>query len=204
MGLDAMEIDFDVTSPKTLHNPYIVTMTKFHPAGSKPGLVKSLIYAQSLNPIDSRHSRVHFTETGFPFNYELVDFQLHIYDRGIEVATNLATDRVDLTRDEAFEYVKSEYIGAHRGANLPAVAVMGNLPADLPVKLNAGKYDKAFYVSVSKDGLATGAFADSGCRDRIADDYLDSVLSRIRFKPALADGKPVDAVAQLNLNKLTI
>jgi hypothetical protein len=203
-GFDAMEIDFDITSPKPLHNPYVVTMTRFHPAGSKQGFIQNLVYAQALNPIDAHHSRVHFVEDGFPFNYELIDFQLHIYDRGVEVATNLAADRVELTRDEAFEYIKSEYIGAHKGATLPAVAVMGNLPADLPTKLNAGKYDHPIFVSVSKDGLATGAFVDSSCQERIDDTYLDSVIGRIRFKPALTNGSPVAGVATLNLNKLTI
>jgi hypothetical protein len=203
-GLDAMEIEFSISSPKPLHHPYVVTMTRFHAKGTKPGMVQNLIYARALDPIYTQISHVHFTEEGFPFNYELIDFQIHIYDRGIEVATNLAEDRVELTRDEAFEYVKSEYIGAHKGATLPAVAVMGNLPSDLPAKLNAGKYDKAFYVTVSKDGLATGAFVDAACREKIDDPYLDSVIGRIRFKPALADGRPVQGVSPLNLNKLTI
>jgi hypothetical protein len=166
--------------------------------------VQNLVYAKALNPIYSQISHVHFTEEGFPFNYELIDFQIHIYDQGLEVATNLAQDRVELTRDEAFEYVKSEYVGAHKGATLPAVAVMGNLPSDLPTKLNAGKYDKPIYVSVSKDGLATGAYTDPICRDKIDDPYLNSVIGRIRFKPALSSGKPVDGVTALDLNKLTI
>jgi hypothetical protein len=203
-GFDAMDIEFSISSPKPLHHPYVVTMTRFHAKGSKPGLVQNLVYAKALDPIYSQLSHVHFSEEGFPFNYDLIDFQIHIYDRGQEVATNLAQDRVELTRDEAFEYIMSEYIGAHRGATLPAVAVMGNLPADLPAKLNAGKYDQPFFVQVSKDGLATAAFADAECRKRIEDPYLDSVLGRIRFKPALANGRPVDGVTALDLNKLTI
>jgi hypothetical protein len=203
-GYDAMDIEFSISSSKPLHHPYVVTMTRFHAKGSKPGLVQNLVYAKALNPIYSQISHVHFSEDGFPFNYELIDFQLHIYDQGIEVATNLAVDRVELTRDEAFDYVKSEYIGAHKGATLPAVAVMGSLPSDLPTKLNSGKYDRVFYVSVSKDGLAKGAFADAACSERIEDPYLESVIDRIRFKPALADGRPVEGVSPLNLNKLTI
>jgi hypothetical protein len=203
-GLDAMDIEFSISSPKPLHHPYVVTMTRFHAKGSKPGLVQNLIYARALNPITTQISHVQFSEDGFPFNYELIDFQLHIYDQGIEVATNLAEDRVELTRDEAFEYVKSEYIGAHKGATLPAVAVMGSLPSDLPTKLNSGKYDKAFYVKVTSEGLARGAFADADCSEKIDDPYLESVIERIRFKPALTGGRPVDGVSELNLNKLTI
>jgi hypothetical protein len=203
-GLDAMDVEFDIRSAKPLHNPYVVTMTRFHASGSKPGMVQNMVYAKSLNPIDEHLSHVHFVEDGFPFDYELIDFQIHIYNRGEEIATNIAADRVELTRDEAFEYVKMEYVGSHRRDTLPAVPAMARLPADLPAKLALGKYGAAFYVRVSKDGLADKAFADSACAHRIDDPYLDSVVKRVRFKPALDEGKPVDGVATLNLRQLAI
>jgi hypothetical protein len=203
-GFDAMDIEFSISSPKPLYHPYVVTMTRFHAKNSKPGLVQNLVFAKSLDPIHSQISHVHFSEEGFPFNYELIDFQIHIYDGGKEVATNLAQDRVELTRDEAFEYVKSEYVGAHPHATLPPVAVMGSLPSDLPAKLNSGKYDATFYVKVNKQGLAAQAFGDEACTKPIDDPYLDTVVNRVRFKPALVDGRPVDGISALNLNKLTI
>jgi hypothetical protein len=203
-GMDAMDVEFDIRSAKPLHNPYVVTMTKFKTPNSRAGMVQNLIFAQSLHPIDEHISHVHFTEEGFPFNYELVDFQLHIYDRGEEVATNIAADRVELTRDEAFEYVKMEYIGAHLKDTLPAMPAMAKLPADLPSRLAQGKYANAFYVKVSKDGFADEAFSDPACTRRIDDPYLDSVVKRVRFKPALNGGKPVDGVASLQLGKLPI
>jgi hypothetical protein len=204
MGLDAMDVEFEISSPKPINNPYVVTITRFHPSGSKPGLVQNLVYAKSIDPIDSRVSHVHFVEDGFPFNYELVGFQLHLYDHGVEIATNIAADRVELTRKEAFDYIKLEYFSTHRGVTLPAVPVMGNLPADLPARLAAGKYRDTYYVKVSHEGLPAEAFLDPACTRKIEDPYLQSVVSRLRFKPALSEGRPVDAVAPLNLNKLTI
>ncbi len=203
-GLDAMDVEFDIRSAKPLHNPYVVTMTRFRTAGGKAGMVQNLVYAKSINPIDEHLSHVHFVEEGFPFNYELVDFQLHVYNRGEEIATNIAADRVELTRDEAFEYVKMEYIGSHLKDTLPAAPAMARLPADLPSKLAEGKYATAFYVRVSKDGFADEAFSDPACTRRIDDDYLDSVVKRVRFKPALNNGKPVDGVATLKLGQLAI
>jgi hypothetical protein len=203
-GLDAMDVDFEIRAPKPLHNPYVVTMTRFHPFGSKPGTVQNLIYARALHPVDEHLSHVHFVEEGFPFNYELVDFQLHIYNQGEEIATNIAADRVELTRDEAFEYVKMEYLGAHPKDTMPAVAAMAKLPADLPDKLAQGKYASPFYVKVSSDGLAYGAYSDPACTKTIDDPYLDSVVKRVRFKPALKLGRPVSGVATLNLGKLAI
>jgi len=82
--------------------------------------------------------------------------------------------------------------------------VMGDLPPDLGSQIAAGKYTDSIYVKVSKDGLADTAFADSRCSKRIEDPYLDSVVKGIRFKPALAEGVPVEGVAELNLSRLRI
>jgi hypothetical protein len=203
-GLDAMDVEFDIRSSKVLQNPYVVTMTRFRTPTGKPGMVQNMVYAQSLHPIDEHLSHVHFVEEGFPFGYELLDFQLHIYDRGVEIASNIAANRVELTREEAFEYVKMEYIGSHLKDTLPAVPAMGKLPADLPSILATGKYAWPFYVRVSPDGLADKAFSDAACTREVGDAFLDSVVGRIRFKPALDHGKPVDGVASLNLSKLAI
>jgi hypothetical protein len=203
-GLDALEVEFDITAPKPLYNPYVVTIARYHTPGAKPDEIQSLVYARALDPIDKRLYHVQFSEDGFPFNYELKDFQLHIYNRGLEVATNISPNRVELTRDEAFEYVKMEYLGSHRGSTLPAVPAMGQLPADLPTRLAAGKYAETFYVRVSKDGVPGDVFADAACTKKVDDPYLVTLLGRVRFKPALAEGKPIEAVAPLNLNKLTI
>lgn len=203
-GVDAMEVDFNISAANPLHEPYIVTITKFHARGTQPGLVQNLVYAKALDPIYKQFSHIHFTEGGFPLDFELVDFRVHLYDRGIEVPTNLSPDRVEMTREEAFQYVKAEYISAHRGATRPPVPAMGKLPAQLPAKLAAGNYGDTFYVKVSKDGLAEESFADMGCSKRIDDPFLDEVVKGLRFKPALDQGKPVEGVSALNLSKLTI
>jgi hypothetical protein len=179
-------------------------MTRFRTQNAKPGMVQSLVYAESMHPVDEHLTHVHLTENGFPFGYEVVDFQLHIYNKGEEVATNIASDRVELTREEAFEYVKMEYIGAHLKDTLPPAPVMARLPADLPARLAQGKYAEAIYVKVSKEGLANEAYADAACTRRIDDPYLDTVVRRVRFKPALNAGKPVDGVTALTLSKLAI
>jgi len=203
-GFDGVDVEFEISSPRPLHNPYVVTMTKFHPAGTKEGTVQNLVYAKSLDPIDSHPTRVHFVEGGFPFNFDLIDFQLHVYNQGKEIATNVSSKRVELTRDEAFEYVKMEYVGAHKGETLAAAPVMGKLPADLPARLADGKYGDTFYVKVSKDGLAEEPFLDAACTKRISDPYLESVVKGVRFKPALENGSPVNGVAALKLGQLAI
>jgi hypothetical protein len=203
-GLDAMDVEFEISSARPLQHPYVVTMTRFHPKGTKPGTVQNLVYAKELHQVDAHPSNVHFVEGGFPYDFELIDFQLHVYNRGEEVATTVSSKRVELSRDEAFEYIKIEYIGAHKGASLPAAPAMALLPADLPARLARGEFVDTYFVRVSKDGLADEAFADAGCSRRIEDPYLEKVVRCIRFDPALADGKPVDGVASLDLRRLKI
>jgi len=203
-GYDAMEVTFVASSEHRLNNPYVVTISQLHEKGTKPGLVRKLVFAKALHPIDSNPTTVHFFEEGFPPAFELQSFEVHLYDRGVEIATNVSSKRVELTRDEAFEYVMVEYIGAHKGETLPALPAMGSLPADLPALLAEGKYGATYYVKVSKDGLARGIFLDPGCSEKTGDPYLESAVKNIRFKPGLDKGRPVDGIAPLKLGQLTI
>lgn len=204
LGRDAMDVSFGVSSNKPLRHPYVVTIARFHPAGTKLGTLQNLVYAQALDPIDGHSSRVAFTETGYPPEYELVDFQFHLYDEGKEVATSISDKRVDMTRDEAFEYVKMEYMSVHRGDTLPPVAVMGRLPADLPTKIATGRYPDTFYVQVTKQGFPGELFADDACTKKIDDPYLAGTVGGLLFKPALEHGRPIKGVAAVNLAKLQI
>ena len=201
-GLDALDVEFSISAVKTLQNPYIVTMARIKTPGSKPGFVQNHIYARALDPIDTHISTVHFTEEGFPPEYELVEFQVHIYDRGVEIATNMAANRVELTREEAFEYVKMEYVSVHRNETLPPVPAMGRLPAELPTRIAAGNYAETFFVVVSKDGVGHAIYTDRMCTKKMDDPFLDTVVRGLRFKPALSSGVPVEGVAAVNLTKL--
>jgi hypothetical protein len=204
MGFDAVIIDFSVSAAKPLQSPYLVTIARFHDTSAPPGTEQKLIFAKALNPIDTQTSHVHFSEEGFPFNYEMIDFQVHLYNRGVEIPTNLSPDRSDMTREEAFQFIKAEYVAAHKGDTRPPSPAMGKLPATLPTRLAAGDYGQTFYVRVSRDGLADAAFADGSCSKRIEDPFLESVVRSLRFKPALANGEPAIGVAALNLSKLQI
>jgi hypothetical protein len=201
---DAMNVDFDISSEKPLNRPYLVIMVQYHAAGSKPGQVANWIYARALDPINHEAKKVHVEQGGFPPGFELQDFQVHLYNQGEEIATTVAPKRVALTRDEAFQYVVMEYVGAHKGATLPATPAMGRLPADLPARLANGQLKQTYYVKVAKDGKASAAFSDEACLQKVDDPYVQSVVSNLRFKPALDKGKPVEGVTALNLSRLPI
>jgi hypothetical protein len=181
----------------------MVMVTRFHERGAPEGSSRNLVFAKPLDPIGTKVTHVKIEQAGLPPGYELKGFELHLYDNGIEVATNVAPKREVLTSDQAFAYVKAKYIAAHKGETLAAQpAMVGKMPSDLTEELATGKYNDTVYVRVSKEGLADDTFADAACLKKIDDPYLKSVVDNIRFKPALAQGEPVEGVASLNLSHL--
>jgi hypothetical protein len=203
-GYDALDVSFDVSAGRRLSDPYVVIITRFHERGAEAGTFKNLVYAKALNPVDSNAASVHLQQTGFPPGFEPLSFEIHLYNHGDEVATNVAPKHVDFTSEQAFDYVKTRYLEAHKDQTLPAVPVMGRLPDDLGARLAAGKYGGTFYVRVSREGLANEPFLNADCTKRIEDPYLESVVRGLRFKPALERGRPVDGVASLNLSQLRL
>jgi hypothetical protein len=201
---DGIEVKFELSSETPLNNPYVLLVARFREPGAPASTARNWIYAKSLDPIGTTPLKFHVMKGGFPPGYTLEDFKVHLYNRGEEVATNVASKRVSLTRDEAFEYVMVQYLGSHKGATLPATAAMGKLPPDFKARLTGGQLRQTYFVKVSKDGTANGAYLDEACSQKIEDSYLKSVVESIRFKPALEKGKPVDAVAQLKLEDLTL
>jgi hypothetical protein len=202
-GFDALDVSFTVSAAHPLTHPFVVTVTRFHEKGDRPGYSRNQVYARELGLIDAHAGLVQFQEGGFPPAYIIESFELHLYNNGLEVATNVAPNYVALTRDEAFEYIKIEYLAAHKADTLPAKAVFGKLPADFAVFQAGGKYAPVYYVRVTKDGLPGDTFTDAACSQRLRDPYVESIVKAVRFKPALDKGTPVDSVAPLSLARLT-
>jgi hypothetical protein len=125
---DAMDVSFKISSPTELDDPYMVILFRFQERDAKPGDVGMLIHAKSLDPINAKPKYIRVREAGLPRGFKYVDCEVHIYNRGEEVATNVSSKRVDLTREEAQQYLLMEHIGANKGATIPAVAVPGTLP----------------------------------------------------------------------------
>jgi hypothetical protein len=201
---DAMDISFKVSAEKPLNSPYVVIVAQYREPKTPPGALHSWIYAKALEPIDSKPRKVRIVQGGFPQGFELERFQVHLYDRGQELATNVADKRVSLARDEAFQYVLIDYISSHKGASLPATPAMGKLPADLRTRLGSGQLTQRFFVKVSKDGLPVETYVDESCSHKVDDPYLLSVIRDLRFNPALEKGRPVEGIALLKLGDLRL
>jgi hypothetical protein len=65
-GYDAMSVEFEINSEKPIPEPYIVTMTKFHPRGTEPGTIQSMVFAKALEPIGAKADEGQVFGGGFP------------------------------------------------------------------------------------------------------------------------------------------
>lgn len=198
-NFDAVEVAFKISSPVELDNPYMVVLVEFQPRGAKPGESSLLIHAKALDPIDAKPRLITMREGGLPVGFKLLRHEVHIYNRGREIATNASSKRVELTRAEAQQYLVIEHLGAHKGGTLPAAAVPGTLPLAQRRQLSLDQLNRTFYVKISKDGDLLGAYGDEACSQPLEDAGTLTALGDVFFQPALDQGKPVEGAVKLRL-----
>ncbi len=194
---DAVEIAFLVSSEKPLSDAYVVISAACQPPEAKPGTTQLWVYARSLGAVGPRPQKVRIKQGGFPPGFKLERVQIYLFSQGEELATNVSSKRVDLTFDEAFQYVCLDYLSSHKGASVPAAPIMGRLPPGWRQRLAAEQAARPLFIKVSREGRPLGAFTDDACTQSVTDAYLASLIGEIRFTPALEQGRAVAGIARL-------
>lgn len=199
---DAMEVSFRISSPVELDDPHMVILFKFQERDAKPGSEGLLIHAEALDPIGPKPKYIRVRQAGLPKGFKYLDSEVHIFNRGEEVATNASARRVELTREEAQQYLVIEHLGANKDATVPALAVAGTLPPERLKTLTLDQLNRTYYAKIGPDGSVLGLFADESCHLKSDDDAVLAAVSTAFFKPALVKGKPVEGVARVRLGEI--
>jgi len=191
---DAIRLSFEVVSERDLPQPYFAVVAQIVEPGSKPGHARKWAYVKTLGALKAgEKKRVTVFQGGMPSGYAIESCEVHLYDRGSEIATNLSRKRVELTDDEALQFRIIEYVDANKGRTLPA-APAAAMPASARASLTPAQLSENCFVRVAKDGRVTDVYRDATGRKPLKDSALESVLKALRFKPALESGKPVDSI----------
>ena len=198
---DAVELEFTVSSETPLASPYVVFLVDYLEKEDQPKTARNMISARPLEPIDQKPRKVHFLHGGLPPGYVLKGYQVHLYNNGYEIATNVAPNRVPLTREQAFLYLKADYLRQHKGATLAATPAMGKLSPDTKAQLTHEQLVGRYFVKVSSDGNPLAAFADEACTQPV-DPAIAALTEKVRFFPALENGKRVEGTARLVFTQL--
>jgi hypothetical protein len=134
-------------------------------------------------------------EGGFPSGFLIDQLQLHVYEKGVEIPTDVSENRVGLTWEEAHEYLVIEYISANKDATKKPQIALFQFPADWKEHRTDRPLQNPYYVKVDKTGRPVGVFQDEACTEKAGDAYVSAALSNLLFLPALEKGKPVEGVA---------
>lgn len=201
---DLVDVSFKVSSPVPLDDPYMVVLVEFQPRGAKPGETSTLIHAKALDPIGPDPKYIRIREGGMPVGFKYLRHEVHIYNRGKEVATSESSKRVELSADEARQYLLIEHLAANKDATLPPQPVVGSLPMTVRNRLSPDQLNRVCYAKVSKEGLLLGLYADESASLPLADEMLAEAFADALFKPAVAKGKPMDGLVRVRLAELTL
>ncbi|WP_069961243.1 hypothetical protein [Lacunisphaera limnophila] len=197
---DAIRLGFEIRAERDLERPYYALIALIRDPGSRTGDTRKWTYVKPLGPMAAGSTRkVRALQGGLPPGYVLESWDVHVYDRGEEVATNLSRKRVEVTEAEAQEFRIFEYIANHRGHTLPASPMDPVLVEAAWATLPAEQGRRTWHVRVDRNGWVTAVFADAAGKQPASDAGLVAVLKTLRFAPALAAGKPVESLLPLQL-----
>lgn len=197
---DAIRFGFEVRPDRDLAQPYYALVALIREKDSRTKEAIKWTYVKPLGPIAAGSSRkVRGLQGGLPSGYVLESWEVHVYDGGEELATNLSRKRVELTAEEAQEFQIIEYIANNRGRTLPAGPLDPVLVGAARGALSPDQLRRTWHVRVDKNGHVTAVFLDAAGKQPVANAGVEAVLKTLRFKPELAAGKPVDSIIPLKL-----
>jgi len=200
-GCDALYLSFELSSRQPLTDPYLVAIVRFRAKPGDPKSTRSFVVAQELPPVKAKPRTVRVFRGGFPPGYQLVDFRIHVYDRGNEIPTSAAPKQVTMTSEEAFQAASEDYTVRNRDQTLPPAPARAFWPPDLSARLSVKKLARPLYVKVGRDGRVAGFYEDAVCTRAVSDAELEAVRPDLHFFPALAKGKAVESVVAFNLGQ---
>jgi hypothetical protein len=197
---DAIHVEFEISSAKPIEHPYLILVADFRERRQKTGTFSRWIKIKQLAQIDSVPQKVTVEEGGFPIGYALDKVQVHLYDNGRELATNVSEGRVDMTKEEVFDYLDRQYMGDHKGGTLPPVAIRGSSQSRLSAEIGAEALNRKFQIKVGKDGRVLDYSSDDPAAG--TPEAVKSFFQDLRFYPALENGIPVEGKVDASLADL--
>lgn len=189
---NSLRIKATVSAPTTIRDAYVVAVASIR---DLEGKTSDVIIFHETDSIDPEPRQIEFVQTGMPEDFELLNFSLHLYREGKELATNRSEKQFALTRAEALEYLTLERVAENRGKSLPPEPAWSLAPLELLSHDNPDLLDYPLMVDVDAQGQVTGV--DGG--NAIVPEHVSALAADLLFYPALDGGMATAAKAEVNL-----
>jgi hypothetical protein len=197
---DALQVEFEVSSPKPIPDPYAIIITEYRESALSKG-TNNAFCLKELDPIDSTPAKVTILQSGLTPGYQLVGYEVHLYDNGSEIATNVVKDRMDMSRPEVFAYLNGMYLAAHKGATLAPVSMGAAANSRVHSGISTEDLNRRVVIEVGSDGRVAGCVPGDPSSGQFSD-AARTYLMGLHFYPALSNGSPVDGKVETTLAEL--
>ncbi len=199
-GFDGFEVSFRVSAAEPHDDAYGVLRLLLQDSARSQESSMAL-HVFRMRSLDATPRKVVVRRFGLPPGFHVASYDVHVYVEGQELATTTSPSRVEVTDDEAHQFLILRHMQSHPGATLPP-QVAADLKPEWPDAALAAQWSNAT-VTVSLTEQGTVAKVDAGAA--IASPLPASVLhavSEIRFLPALVKGRPAASSGAFALGEL--
>lgn len=198
-GHDGYEVTFRISSSEPRSDAYgvmrLVLQYDAQPTAPRQQLLKLF----RLRAVDATRRKVIVRALGLPPGAKVESFEVHVYVDGEELATNTSRNRVEITADEAHQFLVLRHLQRHRGETLPA-QVADPLRSNVPA-LVAEHAAALVTLGIDAAGKVSGVIVGSIAAERLPAE-IESAVQGARLLPALVDGQPVASTGTFALSEL--
>ena len=199
-GADTVNISFKLSSPQPLGPGYVALITEYQ-IGGKDGAIEHGISVDQFDGLDAEPRRFRMRQTTSSGPWELRNHRIVVFAEGQEVATNLSERRMNVTKDEAHQFIVRRYVLGSRGQTRgPAPVVMVPRP-QLETAARQANLPEAIFVKVDKDGAVLSLSTDRFGIAKVPP-AGEVFLENIRFLPALDNGTPTEGTVKFAITDI--
>ncbi len=198
---DAFEVTFRLSAQEELRDTFgLLRMVVRDPANPQQPL--SVLKFFPLRHVGPASRKISILQTGLPAGFAVDSYTVHIYSEGEELPTNLSANRMDLSIDEAQQFLILRHCQLNRTASIPAEIIPDLIPPEVRTWLAAIHTDATVDLEIDRDGRMTKVDAIRANAD-LSVAEVENKLREVRFFPALLKGSPADSKGTFALSEFS-
>ncbi len=190
---DALRIRFTASAPQPIADANVLAMVRIR---TKSEGYRDVSFQRPIGPLGPTPREFAIDQIGLPPGYEFVSAQLHVFNHGQEIATNLSERHLPLTAAEAREYLLLDHFAQNSGATIAARPAWSLAPDSLRSAADPAAFDFNVEVDVDPAGQIT---ALRPAANQILPDTIRETVEQLPFLPALDAGEPVASTLTIRL-----
>jgi hypothetical protein len=186
---DGFAVSFALSTPQPLHEAFGVLRLRYRESARAGAPVGHAMKLFRLRKLEAKPRKVVVRQFGLPPGFVVDSYQIHLYAGGSELATNQSANRVNVTEDEAHQFLILRHTQLNPGATLPA-QIAREILRDAPPAMVRGQL-KGVVVdfNITADGKVAEVTSGIPLSGPSAAEIVEA-LRAVRFLPALVNGKP--------------